>query len=102
MSGVEIAAAVSASQISGADVQTLLISDQGLQQASYSPGDWLEPKDGSNQRMMIVGASQGASAASTASRQPVQAMTLRYAPAFPSPVVAEPAVFHGIWSPRPP
>ena len=86
MSGVEIAAAVSASQISGADVQTLLISDQGLQQASYSPGDWLEPKDGSNQRMMIVGASQGASAASTASRQPVQAMTLRYAPAFPSPV----------------
>ena len=96
VSGVEIAAAVSASQISGADVQTLLISDQGLQQASYSPGDWLEPKDGSNQRMMIVGASQGASAASTASRQPVQAMTLRYAPAFPSPVVAEPAVFHGM------
>ena len=96
VSGVEIAAAVSAPQISGSDVQTFLISDQGLQQASYSPGDWLEPKDGSNQRMMIVGASQGASAASTASRQPVQAMTLRYAPAFPSPVVAEPAVFHGM------
>ena len=96
VSGVEIAAAVSASQISGADVQTLLISDQGLQPAAYQPGDWLEPKDGSNQRMMIVGASQGASAASTASRQPVQAMTLRYAPAFPSPVVAEPAVFHGM------
>ena len=96
VSGVEIAAAVSGPQISGSDVQTFLISDRGLQEASYSPGDWLEPKDGSTQRMMIVGASQGASAASTASRQPVQAMTLRYAPAFPSPVVAEPAVFHGM------
>ena len=43
-----------------------------------------------------MGVSQGTSAASTASRQPVQAMTLRYYPAFPSLEVAEPAVFHGM------
>ena len=96
VSGVEIAAAVSASQISGDDVQTFLINDQGVQTAAYQPGDWLEPKDGSKQRMMIVGVSQGTSAASPASRQTVQAITLRYAPAFPSPVVAEQAVFHGM------
>ena len=61
LSGVEIAAAITTQQISGADIQTFLISDQGLRQASYSPGDWLEPKDGSNQQMMIVGAGQVAS-----------------------------------------
>ena len=95
-SGVEVAAAISAAEIGGDDVQTFLISDQGVQSTAYQPGDWLEPKDGSNQRMLIVGASQGTSAASTASRQPVQAMTLRYDPAFPSLEVAEPAVFHGM------
>ena len=93
-SGVEVAAAISAPEIGGGDVQTFLISDDGEQPASYQPGDWLEPKDGSNQRMLIVGVSQGTSAAPTASRQPVQAMTLRYYPAFPSLEVAEPAVFH--------
>ena len=95
-SGVEVAAAISAAEIGGDDVQTFLISDQGVQSTAYQPGDWLEPKDGSNQRMLIVGVSQGTSAASTASRQPVQAMTLRYDPAFPSLEVAEPAVFHGM------
>ena len=96
VSGVEIAAAVSAPEVSGSDVQTFLISDQGVQSAAYQPGDWLEPKDGSNQGMVIVGVSQGASAASTASRQPVQAMTLHYDPAFPLLEVAEPAAFHGM------
>ena len=95
VSGVEIAAAVSASQISGDDVQTFLINDQGVQTAAYQPGDWLEPKDGSKQRMMIVG-SQGTSAASTASRQPLQAWTSRYASDFPSVEIAEPTVFHGM------
>ena len=95
-SGVEVAAAISAPEIGGDDVQTFLISDQGIQSTAYQPGDWLEPKDGSNQRMLIVGVSQGRSAASTASRQPVQAMTLRYYPAFQSLEVAEPAVFHGM------
>ena len=95
-SGVEVAAAISAPEIGGNDLQTFLISDQGVQSTAYQPGDWLEPKDGSNQRMLIVGVSQGTSAASTASRQPVQAMTLRYDPAFPSLEVAEPAVFHGM------
>ena len=95
-SGVEVAAAISAPEIGGGDVQTFLISDQGVQSTAYQPGDWLEPKDGSNQRMLIVGVSQGTSAASTASRQPVQAMALRYYPAFQSLEVAEPAVFHGM------
>ena len=96
MSGVEVAAAISAPEIGGNDLQIFLISDEGEQPASYQLGDWLEPKDGSNQRMLIVGVSQGTSAASTAFRQPVQAMTLRYYPAFPSLEVAEPAVFHGM------
>ena len=95
-SGVEVAAAISAPEIGGNDLQIFLISDEGEQPASYQPGDWLEPKDGSNQRMLIAGVSQGTSAASTASRQPAQAMTLRYDPAFPSLEVAEPAVFHGM------
>ena len=95
-SGVEVAAAISAPEIGGNDLQTFLISDDGLRPAAYRPGDWLEPKDGSNQRMMIVGVSQGTSAASTASRQPLQAWTSRYSPAFPSLEVAEPAVFHGM------
>ena len=94
-SGVEIAAAVTAPQISGADVQTLLISDQGLQPAAYQPGDWLEPKDGSNQRMMIVGVSQATAAASPASRQQVQATAAYDFSISPPVVVAAPAVFRG-------
>ena len=94
-SGVEIAAAVTAPQISGADVQTLLISDQGLQPAAYQPGDWLEPKDGSNQRMMIVGVSQATAAASPASRQQVQPTAAYDFSISPPVVVAAPAVFRG-------
>ena len=55
-SHVAVAAALSASRIRGNDLQTFLISDEGLLPASYQPGEWLEPKDGSNQRMMIVSA----------------------------------------------
>ena len=95
-SGVEVAAAISAPEIGGNDLQTFLISDDGLQPAAYQPGDWLEPKDGSNQRMMIAEVSQGTSAASTASRQPLQAWTSRYLFAFPSLEVAGRAVFHGM------
>ena len=61
VSGVEVAAALTVTRIDGDDVQTLLVSDSG---ATYRPGDWLEPKDGSNQRMMIVGASQVSAVAS--------------------------------------
>ena len=63
VSGVEVAAAITTTRIDGDDVQTFLASDSG---ATYRPGDWLEPKDGSNQRMMIVGASQVAAVASAA------------------------------------
>ena len=63
VSGVEVAAAITTTRIGGDDVQTFLVSDSG---ATYRPGDWLEPKDGSNQRMMIVGASQVSAVASAA------------------------------------
>ena len=65
VSGVEVAAAVSTERIGSDDVQVFLVSASG---ADYRPGDWLEPKDGSNQRMMIVGADQAAGAASPSSR----------------------------------
>ena len=59
VSGVEVAAAITTTRIGANDLQTILVSASG---AEHQPGDWLEPKDGSNQRMMIVGAGQGASA----------------------------------------
>ena len=49
--GLEVAAAVSATDIGSDDQQVLLVSAAG---GNYQPGDWLEPKDGGNQRMMIV------------------------------------------------
>ena len=52
VSGVEVAAAVSNHNIGSDDLQTFLVSSAG---AGFQPGDWLEPKDGSNQRMMVVG-----------------------------------------------
>ena len=58
VSGVEVAAAVTVTRIGANDLQTFLVSASG---ADYQPGDWLEPKDGGNQRMMIVGAGQAAS-----------------------------------------
>ena len=54
--GVEIAAALTVSEIGGNEIQIFLVSDPSPGPDSYRPGDWLEPKDGSNQRMMIVGA----------------------------------------------
>ena len=53
--GVEVAAAASINEISSRDLQTLLVSASG---AEFEPGDWLEPKDGGNQRMMIVAAGE--------------------------------------------
>ena len=53
MSGTEVAAAVTPGQITGDDVQPFLASST----ADYEPGDWLEPKDGGDQRMMVVGGS---------------------------------------------
>ena len=58
VSGVEVAPAITVSRLGADDLQTFLVSAAG---ADYQPGDWLEPKDGGNQRMMIVGAGQGAS-----------------------------------------
>ncbi len=55
-SGMEIAAAIGVESIGGDDIQTFLVSSSALQAAAFQPGDWLEPKDGGHQRMMIVGA----------------------------------------------
>ena len=54
--GAEIAAALSTNEIGGNEIQLFLVSDPAFAADSYRPGDWLEPKDGSDQRMMIVGA----------------------------------------------
>ena len=64
VSGVEVAAAVSTPSIGADDVQSFLVSNAG---AGYQPGDWLEPKDGSNQRMMVVGTGPPAAAKPLAS-----------------------------------
>ena len=56
--GVDLAAAVTAEGIGPNDLQTFVLRGADLQQAAYQPGDWLEPKDGSAQRMMIVGMNQ--------------------------------------------
>ena len=80
-SGVEVAAALSATGIGLDDVQTFLVNNPGFQSVAYRPGDWLEPKDGSYQRMMIVGASQVPAAASAASSpitsRPLHAQTIK-------------------------
>lgn len=57
------ATAVTVGVIESDDLQTLLVSASG---AEFEPGDWLEPKDGGNQRMMIVSA--GEASAASASR----------------------------------
>ncbi|MDE2809027.1 MAG: hypothetical protein OXN90_11490 [Gemmatimonadota bacterium] len=64
VSGVEVAAAVTTPSIGADDVQSFLVSNTG---AAYQPGDWLEPKDGSNQRMMVVGTGPPAAAKPVAS-----------------------------------
>ena len=64
-SGVAVAAAVTARQITGDDIQTFLVSSLASLAAAYRPGDWLEPKDGSYQRMMIVGATPANRASTT-------------------------------------
>ena len=60
LAGVEVAAAITTPQIGSDDLQTLLVSAEG---GDYKPGDWLEPKDGGDQRMMIVSAGASASVA---------------------------------------
>ena len=56
--GVDLAPANTAGGIGPNDLQPFLLDGADLEQAAYRPGDWLEPKDGSAQRMMIVGVNQ--------------------------------------------
>jgi len=62
IAGVKVAAANSASRTGPDDLQVLRVSADG---GDYRPGDWLEPKDGGNQRMMIVSAGQSGSVAAS-------------------------------------
>ncbi len=62
ITGVQIAPVTTPAGIGQNDVQTFLVNNVDSQPASYSPGDWLEPKDGGHQRMMVVAASQAATA----------------------------------------
>ena len=62
ITGVQIAPVTTPAGIGQNDIQTFLVNNVGSQPASYSPGDWLEPKDGGNQRMMVVASSQAATA----------------------------------------
>ena len=55
LSGVEAAASTTPPSISSDSFQAIFVQNSGLQNIAYQPGNWLEPKDGSNQRMMIVG-----------------------------------------------
>ena len=81
VAGVEVAAANSAPGIGPDDLQVLLASADG---GDYRPGDWLEPKDGGNQRMMIVSAGQSGSVA--ASNRSLRFRSLNGpAPAAPAP-----------------
>ena len=59
---VQIAPVTTPAGIGQNDIQTCLVNNVGSQPASYSAGDWLEPKDGGNQRMMVVASSQAATA----------------------------------------
>lgn len=61
-SGVTVAAPHTTQAITGDSLQSLLVRNSGIQPATYRPGDWLEPKDGTNQRMMVVGADHGTAA----------------------------------------
>ena len=53
--GVDAATGSTSLSIGADSFQTMLLRGDGIQDIAYSPGDWLEPKDGGNQRMMIVG-----------------------------------------------
>lgn len=66
--GIQVAAALTSTSIRGDDLQTFLANTVN---ASYSPGDWLEPKDGSNQRMMVVGVGQPAAFSRPVAAPPV-------------------------------
>ena len=56
LSGIDAASASTSLSIAPDSLQTILLRGDGIQDIAYTPGDWLEPKDGGNQRMMIVGA----------------------------------------------
>ena len=56
--GADLAPATTAGGIGPNDLQPFLLDAADLQEAAYRPGDWLEPKDGSAQRMMIVDMTQ--------------------------------------------
>ena len=82
--GVQIAPVTTPDSIGQNDIQTFLVHNVGSQPASYSPGDWLEPKDGGNQRMMVVASSQPAAAGPTAQAHPSKSREPAMPTGFPN------------------
>ena len=78
--GVDAATGSTSLSIGDDSLQTILVQDGGIQDIAYQPGDWLEPKDGGNQRMMIVGPGQTAAPVAAGlvvrARTPAQARTV--------------------------
>lgn len=66
LSGIDAASGSTSLSIGPDSLQTILLRGDGIQDIAYTPGDWLEPKDGGNQRMMIVGAGPVAALATDA------------------------------------
>lgn len=56
--GIDAASGSTSLSIGADSLQTILLRGHAIQNIAFSPGDWLEPKDGGNQRMMIVGSGQ--------------------------------------------
>ena len=83
-SGVGVAAPTTTPAITGDSLQSLLVRNADVQTVAYRPGDWLEPKDGSNQRMMVVGADHGTSTvALSPKRSPTRFQSAAFANAEP-------------------
>ena len=78
--GVDAATGSTSLSIGGDSLQNILVQDGGIQDIAYQPGDWLEPKDGGNQRMMIVGPGQTSAPVAAGlvirARAPAQARTV--------------------------
>ena len=63
--GIQIGSATTIRSIDRGDLQTFIASIPSTSTHSYSPGEWLEPKDGGNQRMMIVRSEQSSASSSS-------------------------------------
>lgn len=100
ITGVQIAPVTTPAGIGQNDIQTFLVNNAASQPASYSPGDWLEPKDGGNQRMMVVAASQAATPGPAAQPRPSKLREPAMAARFGSLAELRSNQLPGVFPPR--